>query len=301
MQSKRLFTGLAGSALAVVTDNAPQAKPKNTKQKPPKDSVLAHFCFDQERNETKPIRCDCSLRITRKTAYTHTDAKRADWLLCPNPKTSELVKNHRAIVVRRAVIEGEVIFALTPPQKAGRVDGNVTALTVLRNRVRAILQKLVSRGVFPATALESDNDTLNAVLNDPSALLKRLSAQGQNRFHKEVADICRSWETLKAKIPSHEVFWISGGFNGRKLDQIRAAVERDKNGTRRASGANFVPRKFNGGYIYNAGQGADADEHDASNPDDRGWDPTPKSRNDRESEAFQDRDYIAYRPELEDS
>jgi hypothetical protein len=297
---KRAFTGLSGSPLAVVADNEPQPTPKTTKQKPPRDSVLAHFCFDQERNETKPIRCDCSLRIAKKTAYTHTDAKRADWLLCPNPKTSELVKNHRAIVVRRAVIEGEVIFALTPPQKSGRVDSNVAALTVLRSRVRAIFYKLVSRGIFPSTALESDNDALNALLDDPSALLKRLLVQGQNRFHKEVADICRSWETLKAKIPSHEVFWISGGFSPAKLEKIRAAAERDKDGTRHASGANFVPRKFNGGWIRSTGQGADSDEYDPSNPDDKAWDRTPESRNDRESEAFQDRDYVAYRPELED-
>jgi hypothetical protein len=48
--AKRAFSGLAGSRLSLVR-NIESQKPNI----PPKDKVLVHFCFDQERGASKAI------------------------------------------------------------------------------------------------------------------------------------------------------------------------------------------------------------------------------------------------------
>src|ERR1700677_548430 len=113
---KRLFNGLQGSAFSVTSRIAPQARPKST----PQDLVRVHFCCDQQRGESKPDRCNCKLRVSKDSAYEFMESKQADFLLAPNPKTDKLVKIHRAIVIRRTVVAGEPLFAITPPVKPDR-------------------------------------------------------------------------------------------------------------------------------------------------------------------------------------
>ena len=191
-----------------------------------------------------------------------------------NPKTSELTKSHKAIVVRVALVEGTRIFAIDPPQNIKtRVSEYAVELTILRNRVRAIFQKLVSRGIFPSEALKPSNYNLNNLLDDPAFLLLALEDQGQKRFHEEVSEIVRNWKILKEKIPQYDVHLVTGGYDDQKLGSVSSAhgnlspylgpEDRDQNFGRRVRGANFVVRKFNGRFLYNSGAGrANEDDPD---------------------------------------
>src|ERR1035437_8246280 len=86
--AKRLQPGVAGSPLVVI--DAPKQR-----------TVLLHFCFDQQTGETKRESCTCRQRVSLDEAAGFVQQGCADWLLIKNPKSAELVKFRRAVVVRR--------------------------------------------------------------------------------------------------------------------------------------------------------------------------------------------------------
>lgn len=272
---RRAFSGLAGSPLARTADTQSQPKPRAKRS----TLVLVHFCHDQQSGESKPLRCNCNLRIDRSTAYEHCDAKRADWLRYPNPKTGELILSHKAIVSRRVVVDRQIIFGVEPPEKKGRVCDSVTELTTLRNRVRKIIERCVAKGIFPAIFLNCSKGPLNDLLDDPEALLKILTDQGQNRLHAELIEILEARAVLEANRPKH-IASNETAVTPQKLEKIIAAAQRklgvseevqeyfDERGVpkpiggRRSPGANYVPRRFNKGFFKNQSTGPDSYDRD---------------------------------------
>ena len=184
----RAFDGLAGSALTVVKKIPPQIAPKDS----PLEVVLVHFCFDQERAGTKPDRCSCNLRVTKDRSYDIVDAKQADFLLVKNPKTDKLTKFHKAIVVRRAIVAGETLFALSPPVKLSPRDAKHQAIkAAITRRARGILQKLLAAGVISHHEANISDSDLEAGLRDPDSFLEHISAR--KRMQGDWREVAFQW------------------------------------------------------------------------------------------------------------
>jgi hypothetical protein len=167
---KRAFAGLLGSSFSSVTDLTPQSKPKN----PRTELVLVHFCFDQERSESKPDRCTCTLRVSKHRAYWLVDAKQADFLLVSNPKTEKPTKFHRAIVVRRVVVAGETLFAMAAPVKPDRRDVKHQRIkSEIRTKARRTLQKLFAVGAISQYESQMPDSELDCALQYPEAFLAK--------------------------------------------------------------------------------------------------------------------------------
>jgi hypothetical protein len=147
---------------------------------PSKPDVLVHFCFDQEHGEVKPDRCDCELHISRDRAYELTAAGQADFLFVKNLKTEKLTKFHRGLVMRRMIVAGEIIFALTKPLKSNRRDTKHESLKrQIRLKARRILQKLLASGIIsPEVATLPDAD-LDCALRYPDKFLETIPARKQ--------------------------------------------------------------------------------------------------------------------------
>jgi hypothetical protein len=180
---KRAFYGLSGSSFSVTTAVSQQAKPKNLR----KELVLVHFCFDQERGESKPghtnstecARCVCDLRIPKGLAYDLVDGKQADFLLVPNPKTEKPTKFHRAIVVRRVVVAGETLFALAPTAKADRREIKHEQIkAAIRCKARRILQRLFAASAISQQESQMSDVELDRAVQYPVVLPTNLDSQG---------------------------------------------------------------------------------------------------------------------------
>jgi hypothetical protein len=118
-----------------------------------------------------------------------TAAGQADFLLVKNPKTEKLTKFHRAIVMRRMIVAGEILFALDKPVKPNRRDVKHESLkTQIRLKARRILQKLLASGIIsPAVAKLPDAD-LDSALQYPDKFLETIPARKQmQEFWREIA------------------------------------------------------------------------------------------------------------------
>src|ERR1700722_14237566 len=99
----RLFTGISGSPLSKVIQPPAQIEAKPLPAG--KDTVLVHYCFNQEADEKKREWCPCKTRISREDAIGLVEAGRADWLIVKNARAKTGVSQfRRAIVVRSAVL-----------------------------------------------------------------------------------------------------------------------------------------------------------------------------------------------------
>jgi len=264
--TKRAFSGLAGSSLTVVSPPATQV-PKVIKK-----DVLVHFCFDQERGESKKDRCNCNSRVSRYRAIDLVDSKLADFLLVRNPKTQKLVKFRRAIVIHRVEVAGGVLFALEPPKKEDPRDKKHQQIKGrILHEARQILRKLFKSGSISHADLQMSDEDLVVAISSPDPFLAKIKS-----YKKDWTKISLHWwanilgyHRLNADFGR----FLDGADHGKGLpvysktgnaDAISDAAE---NYSGRVVGANFVPRKFNNGYIYNSGHAPD--EFDAESTAER--------------------------------
>jgi hypothetical protein len=158
--------------------------------------VLLHFCFDQQTGESKREWCPCRQRISRDEAFRLVKEGRADWLLVRNPKTAELVKFHRAIVIRRAIVNNEVLFDVTPPIKVDpRQEKHEAIKQAVRHDARRILQKLVYKGLISKESFKRDTD-LDKLLsdeNESTAFLHKLIGLGEADAYEQMVRVMAHW------------------------------------------------------------------------------------------------------------
>lgn len=279
--AKRAFVGMAGSPLAAVQSAPAQSAPQN----PAKESVLVHFCFNQEAGETKPNRCSCTFRVTKEQAYELIDAGRAHFLLVKNPKTDNLTKFHRAIVIRQTVVDGQTLYAMEKPVKVGsREKKHQYIRTSILLDARRVLQKAFAAGVISQHESKISDVDLEAALEDSEKMLARLSC------HKPLQDKWRlivlhwynnilGFQHLNVEA-SKFMDWadesaglvVTGGYDSAKLGIVDGAHMTD---TGRVSVANHRASFWNGSWDFSTGTRpkVDQDEGDAfeepNNPDDR--------------------------------
>jgi hypothetical protein len=255
---KRLFNGLQGSAFATL-----KVVPAQAPQPPTKKPILIHFCFDQEAGETKPVRCNCHVRITKDQAYEIVDAGRAQFLLVKNPRTDKLTKFHRAIVVQQHTVDGQTLFALAEPVKPDRRDAKHAAIkTEIMRDARRILQKLfAASAISPEDAVMSDVD-LAQVFEHPESFLEKIA--GRKRLKKSFTLIVEHWynnilgfhrlnveagEFMKDADRTSGLL-VSGGYDTEKIGKVDGARVTD---TGRVPAAGFRKAYWNGGWVSSAG------------------------------------------------
>jgi hypothetical protein len=186
----RAFQASPGSTAKI--DPAKPPRPQSSR-----NTVLLHYCFNQQAGETKREWCPCKKRVSREEAFRLVKQGIADWLLVKNPKTSELVEFHRAVVVRTAVVHGKVLFAVTPPAKIDRRRKKHEAIKqVVRNRARKILQELVSTHVISQETFKMPDTELDELLQDEDkskAFLQKLIQLGQARAREQMVKVMMHW------------------------------------------------------------------------------------------------------------
>lgn len=269
--AKRAFTGLAGSSFATTTPVSPQHKPKDPRQQ----SVLVHFCFNQEQGASKAERCSCKLRLSMDRAYKLVDGKQADFLLVKNPKTSKLAKFHRAIVIRQTTVAGETLFAVSAPVKQDRRDKTHEQIKAgIRVKARGILHRLfAARTISPAEMQMPDGD-IDAILADSSkltAFLEKIS--GQKRLQKAWTSLSFMWwsnilgfHRLSANAGQYLVdadrgtgIAVSGGYDTAKVDQVSGAADTEDG---RVRVSNHRASFWNGAWDHSEGASPKVDQDD---------------------------------------
>jgi hypothetical protein len=262
---KRAFAGLLGSSFSSVSDITPQAKPKN----PRTELVLVHFCFDQERSESKPGRCSCALRVSKDRSYELVDAKQADFLLVPNPKTEKLTKFHRGIVVRRAVVAGETLFAMAVLVKPDRRYVKHEKIKAeIRCKARRVLQQLFAAGAISQQESQMPDVELDRALQYPEVLLANISlCRQRERWLKvslgwwgNILGFHRLSENAGQFIEDADRgtgVVVSGGYNNAKIDLLKWAFnevgERIRIDDGRVPVANHKASFWSGGWDYSKG------------------------------------------------
>jgi hypothetical protein len=261
----RAFSGLTGSSFSHATEVAPQEKPKN----PRKELVLVHLCFDQERNGSKPDRCNCTLRIPKDRAYNLVDAKRADFLLVANPKTAKPTKFHRAIVVRRTVVAGETLFAVAVPVKPDRRDVRHDAnKSEIRCRARRILQRLFSAGTISQLESLMPDPELDRTLQYPDAFLAKIHLKRQRDIWSKIAfawwgnilgfhRLSENTGRFLQDADRGAGLTVSGGYDGAKFDLSRWGLNDEGKRIRIDDGrvpvANHRASYWNGAWDHSTG------------------------------------------------
>jgi hypothetical protein len=257
--AKRLQSGVAGSPLALVDEPKPQRM------------VLLHFCFDQQNGEPKRESCSCKQRVTFDEAAGFVQQGCADWLLIKNPQSAELVKFRRAVVVRRAVINGEILFAVhNADVKINRRDKKHEQIkATIRTDARTILEKLFSKGLVPHFVVTMKDAQLDDFLSHDKEcedFLTTLSAAVRKRWSKVVThwwnnvlgyhklDIYAGKFMISADQGTGEIVFVGGI---QELGSVDAAHQMD---TGRVASANFRPHFWNEGWLYNSGAGPDSYE-----------------------------------------
>jgi hypothetical protein len=259
--AQRLQPGVAGSPFAVIDAQKPQR------------TVLLHFCFDQQTGETKQESCPCKQRVSLEEAIEFVQQGCADWLLIKNPKSAKLVKFRRAVVVRRAVIDGEVLFAVhNNDVKINRRDKKHEQIkATIRADARTILEKLFSKGLIPQFVVRMNDAQLEDFLSHDKEcedFLTTLSTVAQKKWVKVVT---HWWNNVLGyhKLDVHAGKFMVSADHGtgeivfvgsiQELGNVDAAHQTD---TGRVTGANFRPHFWNEGWLYTAGSGPDNYEDD---------------------------------------
>jgi len=300
---KRLFNGLQGSSFSVTTRIAPQAKPKNR----PQELVRVHFCLDQEHGESKPDRCNCKLRVSKDRAYELVDAKQADFLLAPNPKTDKLVKIHRAIVVRRTTVAGETLFAVCPPVKPDRRNATHEEIkSAIRKKGRRLLQKCFASGAISQQESRMSDAELDAAFQRPEAFIAKLPAVKWRAGWVEVSVMWWSnilgFHRLSANAgkfmreADHSTGLQVSGFtkrgesNSSKLEQLKYALDPEGSlinvDDGRVAVANHRATFWNGAWDYSTG----ADPNTEGDQDDLGQDAHEPGNDESEEDCGGDED-----------
>ena len=161
----RLFSGLLGSSFATLNELPEPPKPPKPKM------VKVHFCFSQADGESKP-NCSCKQKIPSDRAQDLILNHQADWLLNRNPKTPQLVRCTKAIVIRRIVVDGEVLFALDPPPNR-RDKKHERINQLIRDKARRLFQKSFARGSIPQDVLTLNDSEIDSILANPEPFLER--------------------------------------------------------------------------------------------------------------------------------
>jgi hypothetical protein len=241
------------------------AEPKPTVEK----KVRVHRCFSQMGGESKPNSCTCKDRITNSDALAMVARGEADWLLVSNPNTPGLRPFHRAIVVRssKAVIE-----------KSRRVKHQRKAEEALIQKFRKFLLRQFSKGNLPHAVLALSDQKLRAYLENPEAIREQFPEFGEHQFFEKIVELSSEfWVTRSGdKISEDTGKSISApSGQGQLIYESSAKLEvlggYDREAASEAGAlnllneqvhaANFVPRKFNGGYI---GRGCGPDEFESA-------------------------------------
>jgi hypothetical protein len=267
--ARRAFSGIQGSAFATTVGIVPRRKSIASREQ----LVRVHFCFDQQEGEQKPPRCNCKQRVFKERAYELVDAKQADFLLVPNPKTSTLAKFHRAIVARRCVVLGE---PLLPPAKpdawALRRDAkHLQNKTEILNRARAVLQNAFGKKIIaPADLYVSDADLELTFENEPRCVGFLNKFASHKKLHAAMSKVILSWWenilgyrrlSMAAGQFLEQAHHGAGAFvQGGDTNHTAAMSDAQENETGRVGAANFVKREFNGGVIGSSGASPDSFE-----------------------------------------
>lgn len=246
------------------------------KPKPPigERSIVAHVCFNQQKDDVKP-RCKCGqqLRITRRRAIELVAANQADWLLM-RTREGLLTTTTRAVVMRqKKTPEGEKLFALATPLNPRDAKHNAIKTKILL-KARNILRKLFVSGSISHRRLRMSDATLQETLENPEPFLSEIKSY-QKAF-EEVS--LQYWSNvlgyLRLNIGAGQYLSDApqgcgqtlSGFGGKntkndKIADLSDMGEPDEDKVMgRAAGANFVSRRFNGGYIYNTGSSPHDDD-----------------------------------------
>jgi hypothetical protein len=150
--AKRLFTGVASSPLAQVSE--PTAEPPLPKVTRMRDMVLLHYCFDQQAGETKNEHCFCeerAERVQRDLAEEYVKDGLADYLVVKNSraKTGTSIFR-RALAIRSVVIDGHKLFAVSSKWKPknSRDEKHEAIKATIRDRAKNLMRKMFSKGVI---------------------------------------------------------------------------------------------------------------------------------------------------------
>src|ERR1700676_4018382 len=122
--------------------SGPVPAQENPKPSPrPHDMVLLHFCFDQRTGEQKKQSCTCKQRVSRDDARQLVSENRADWLIVKNARAKIGTSLFpRAVVVRRVIIGGKILFSVAQVVKPDRRSVKHEAIKAgIRIRARKIL------------------------------------------------------------------------------------------------------------------------------------------------------------------
>jgi hypothetical protein len=209
--AKRLFSGMAGSPLARVNEPAPKGDGPKLVQVGPhsvtrmRDVVLLHYCFDQQRGETKKEHCFCeerAERVQRDLAEQYVKDGIADWLVVKNAraKTGTSIFR-RAIVMRSVVIDGESLFARPSEWKSKRLDRDEKheAIRVtIRDKAKNLFRMMFSKGVIAQDFFQSiqEGAELDSLFADPlkfEKLSRMLIEQEQHRLQRRFTDLVVHW------------------------------------------------------------------------------------------------------------
>ena len=261
------------------------------KPKPPR-KVLLHFCFDQN-NGAKPESCTCHEHVPLEQAMEFVKREWADWLLTKNSKTGKLIRNTKAVVVRRVVINGEIVFPVPRKLDAGELEKVERNKQEIRGEVRSLLQTCFSDGYVPQTVVRMNDEQLDGLLNNAREC-EEFSRVLPRRLHRKLLElITRWWDEVrgyrkhKNKIDEDRFKnWdVDASEAGRRVQSEyylnlaeQLAGSRDRTDqvyenyyreiarpiARRVRTANFRPHFWNGGWSY--GKGVDPRRFESVDP-----------------------------------
>jgi hypothetical protein len=268
--ARRLQPGVAGSPLAVIEKSKQQRK------------VLLHFCFDQQNNETKPESCACSQRVILEQAMEFVTQGWADWLLTEDSRTGKLIRNTKAVVVRRAIVNGEICFPVPRKIDAKELERIERNKREIRAEVRSVLQDCFTQGYVPQSVVTTNDEQLGDLLNSAkefdefskalSASLRKKLLELMTRWWDEV----RGYRQYKNKIDedrfknwdvdaSEAARRVQNQYYLNLAEQLSGDSSRDgqilelyyreiaRPITHRVKGANYRPHFWNGRWSYGTG------------------------------------------------
>jgi hypothetical protein len=274
-------------AFAARLAGSPFAGPAARTRHPDKSDVLLHYCFDQQRGETKKEHCFCeerAVRVSREVAEEYVTEGTADWLRVKNARYAKgFSEFHRAIVIRSEVVDGERLFKVPSPWTDSRPylpaqkrqEKHEYIKAKIRGEARGILTTLFRKGVLAQDQFNAyqDDRVLDEVFENPTkldALLKFLTDQGQHKLRRQFHDkVIHWWNNILGYLRADEAQgqYMVGAPHGqgainyagdcRHVELIEGKHETD---TGRVGPANHKPSFWCGTWDHSKGRNPNVDE-----------------------------------------